>query len=437
MTYCEECGTKLADGAKFCPNCGHKVASVAPQAKAMPPEASPEGEPPSTGSETKDRPLAERVEPVMQAVEELVGTVMRDVDAPSVIGESTLCTWKNAGAGSVSERAASAAAEQVGQQLTGETARFVARRTAERSSSEGRGQAAKKSKLPSLMIGAGVLILVAVLALGVVPRLLPRPMEPDSHDVLPSDSSGSTPTSSTTSISSSEGSSGSTGSSSDGNENASSSTSSSPTGSSSSSSSESPPSTDGSSSSSPGSPTSESPSSDGSESSPSTDSPSSTESASSSSDPSSSGGLTVSAGPYSTDERPKIGEFKWLDGEAMKGNAPADARRIVDFGALRGGWKCYIVGDMEWLANAAIDAGQSGAIIAIDWYYLRDASGDAYEDTTSTSTFTGSFDGGMLDATGSGRVTIAAFWEKDGHQYATGSYIWPSGEIATIALVRP
>lgn len=66
-------------------------------------------------------------------------------------------------------------------------------------------------------------------------------------------------------------------------------------------------------------------------------------------------------------------------------------------------------GGLEWLANANTDAGQSGATIAIDWYYLRDASGDAYEDTTSTSTFTGSFDGGMLEATGSGRVTVAAF----------------------------
>jgi hypothetical protein len=134
---------------------------------------------------------------------------------------------------------------------------------------------------------------------------------------------------------------------------------------------------------------------------------------------------------------PKIGEFTWLDGEAMKGNAPSDSKRIADFGVLKGGWKCYIVGDMEWLANADIDAGQSGASVAIDWYYLRDASGDAHEDSTPTSTFTGTFDGGILDATGSGRVTIAAFWEKDGHQYATGSFIWPSGETCTVALVRP
>ena len=122
----------------------------------------------------------------------------------------------------------------------------------------------------------------------------------------------------------------------------------------------------------------------------------------------------------------------------MKGNVPADAKRIVDFGALTGGWKCYIVGsDVEWLANADIEAGQAGATVSIDWYYIRAASGDTREDSTPNSTFAGTFDGGMLDATGSGRITIAAFWQKDGHQYATGSFMWPSGETGTIALVRP
>jgi hypothetical protein len=43
----------------------------------------------------------------------------------------------------------------------------------------------------------------------------------------------------------------------------------------------------------------------------------------------------------------------------------------------------------------------------------------------------------MLDAMGSGRITLTAFWEQDGHQYATGSFMWPSGETEVIALVRP
>ena len=51
--------------------------------------------------------------------------------------------------------------------------------------------------------------------------------------------------------------------------------------------------------------------------------------------------------------------------------------------------------------------------------------------------FTGAFDGGMLDVSGSGRITLTAFWEQDGHQYATGSFMWPSGETEVIVLVRP
>ena len=38
--------------------------------------------------------------------------------------------------------------------------------------------------------------------------------------------------------------------------------------------------------------------------------------------------------------------------------------------------------------------------------------GDACESSASTSTFKGSLDGGMLDATGSGHVVIAAFRER-------------------------
>lgn len=128
-----------------------------------------------------------------------------------------------------------------------------------------------------------------------------------------------------------------------------------------------------------------------------------------------------------------------MTGETDKGNAPAGVARITDFGKLTGGWKAYMYGgNLERLLNVSIDAGQSGAQVTLDWYYIRDNKQDkAFEDTTASSTFTGTFDGGMLDATGSGRITLTAFWEKDGHQYATGSFMWPSGETDTIALVRP
>lgn len=128
-----------------------------------------------------------------------------------------------------------------------------------------------------------------------------------------------------------------------------------------------------------------------------------------------------------------------MTGETDKGNAPAGAARITDFGKLTGGWKAYMYGgNLERLLNVSIDAGQSGAVVTLDWYYIRDNKQDkAFEDTTASSTFTGTFDGGMLDAMGSGRITLTAFWEQGGHQYATGSFMWPSGETEVIALVRP
>ena len=248
---------------------------------------------------------------------------------------------------------------------------------------------AKKSKLPVVLVAVGAAILVAAFALYVVPLFIPHPYDPNSHVALTSDSSSSASGSSTSSTSSSEGSSGSSSSSSNGSASSSASASSS--------------------------------------------------SSSASSSSSTSGGSPTATGSYSTDERPKIGEFKWMTGETDKGNAPAGAARITDFGKLTGGWKAYMYGgNLERLLNVSIDAGQSGAQVTLDWYYIRDNKQDkVFEDTTPSSSFTGSFDGGMLDATGSGRITLTAFWEQDGHQYATGSFMWPSGETEVIALVRP
>lgn len=106
---------------------------------------------------------------------------------------------------------------------------------------------------------------------------------------------------------------------------------------------------------------------------------------------------------------------------------------------MTGGWKGYIVGSgAERLMNADIQVAQSGVTVAIDWYYVRfGGSGNGSEDNTPNSSFKGTWSGNSLDATGSGRITLAAFWEKDGHQYATGSFIWPDGASATVALVRP
>lgn len=143
---------------------------------------------------------------------------------------------------------------------------------------------------------------------------------------------------------------------------------------------------------------------------------------------------------FSTDERPELIEFTWLTSSVAKGIVPEGATRLTGFEDVEGGWKGYLYsGDSEWLLNTRVDSVQDGSAVTIDWYYLRigGVSGEVREDDTPDSLFNGSWVDGRLDATGSGHVTIVAFWEKDGHQYATGSFIWPSGETGTIALVRP
>ena len=239
--------------------------------------------------------------------------------------------------------------------------------------------AKRKSKLPKLIGALAALALVAIVALYVVPLFIPHPHDPNTNLTAPATSSQSasnTSANTSSAASSSE------------------STASSPAASSASV------------------------------------SAASTSSESSASTP---------AGGFSTSEWPTLAEFTWLTGETAKGNVPAGATRLTDLGVVTGGWKAYLYdSDMEWLLHVSIDVGQSDVAVALDWYYARDgATGQSHEDTTPTSFFSGSWGSGVLDATGSGRVTLAAFWQQDGHQYAAGSLMWPDGNVSTLALVRP
>jgi hypothetical protein len=143
---------------------------------------------------------------------------------------------------------------------------------------------------------------------------------------------------------------------------------------------------------------------------------------------------------FSTDERPQLIEFTWLTGSTAKGNVPDGATKLTGFADVEGGWKGYLyAGDMEWLLNARIDSVQDGAAITIDWYYLRigGVSGEVRKDNTADSLFNGAWADGQLDATGSGRVLVKAFWQQDDHQYAAGTFTWPDGTTGTIILMRP
>ena len=73
MSYCTNCGTRLRDGAKFCPSCGEKV--DLPEAPASTPTP---------------MPVQEKIQPQSQPrVNEIV------CNAAATPGEVVLSTWEN------------------------------------------------------------------------------------------------------------------------------------------------------------------------------------------------------------------------------------------------------------------------------------------------------------------------------------------------------
>ena len=91
----------------------------------------------------------------------------------------------------------------------------------------------------------------------------------------------------------------------------------------------------------------------------------------------------------------------------------------------------------EHLFNVSMGGTNGNVLMIFDWYTATINGKDVNEESNPDSTFNGAMAGSSLDATGSGKVTLSAMWEQNGHQYATGSFIWPSGERDNIALVRP
>ncbi len=141
---------------------------------------------------------------------------------------------------------------------------------------------------------------------------------------------------------------------------------------------------------------------------------------------------------YSTDAPSTISDFSWVS-VGSKPTPPADATTLTQFGDIAGEWKAYMYGGgTERLFNVSI-GGTSGSILMdFDWDKIYDRNtGKTSDDNSGESLFKGALAGSALEATGSGKVTLTNFWEANGHQYATGTFMWPSGEVENVALVRP
>ena len=399
MAYCSECGARLAEGARFCKKCGTRVLQT--------PTGSVNGAAAAGMGATAQTAGANAVEQAagagIAAAGQAVNTV-RDVasaaaglfEAPEAGGEFVIGTWS-----APSLEAAVAQAVQEAQRVAQQTTRNAqaiqdvqgaarqapeplmqggAQQSSAHYSSSGGGSAPvpkKKLKLPIILVVAVVVILFCAY---VVPRFIPHPYDPNSHVAL------------TSSMAASTGANGTSGASD---------TAASPTGISGSS----PTPADG----------------------------------ATPQGPPATPDDTAAGASFSTNEWPTLADFTWLTGETAQGNVPEGAMRIFELGAVTGGWKAYLFDSYaERLLHATIDVGQSDITVAFDWYYINvNATGEGSTDTSPTSFFAGTWDSGMLEATGPGRVTLAAFWQHDNRQYAAGSLMWPDGTVSTLVLVRP
>jgi len=410
MRYCGTCGTQLAESSRFCPKCG--AASAAEPASAGRPVGAGEfasaagpagtGEFASAGGpvgagESGPGVAHEAATAARQLVE---GLVMYDVEAPAVAGEFVVSSWQGPAVPNVLQAAAPLAAGAI-QAAASPAAPSAAATQATTPSAAGAVQVApKRSKLPLVAGLLGLVAVFVVVALYVVPLFAPQPIGPNGGSAGSSIPASVATTSNSPAASSAAGADAANGA------------------------------TAGAASSSPaasGATDSSAPTGGGD--SPAVGaSPSPTDSAS-----------IQPAEQYSTFEQPTLGDFQWLTSDIVNGKVPPTGKTITNLGSIVDGWKLYLFGsNMEWLANANIAVGQNGVSLMIDWNYVHDGStGEGREDATPNSIFSGTFDAGVLDATGSGRVVLTSFWEQDGHQYAIGVFTWPDGDTCTIALVRP
>ena len=130
---------------------------------------------------------------------------------------------------------------------------------------------------------------------------------------------------------------------------------------------------------------------------------------------------------FNTTDKPTLADFGWISSPH-----PSGATLLSSIDEVTGDWKGYLSGDgsAELMMNVHIEKKNGAVFVTVKWY---DPEGHSRED----SSFSGDWTGGTMDVVGSGRITIDSWWQKSGHQYAVGEFIWPSGERPAIYLVRP
>lgn len=142
-------------------------------------------------------------------------------------------------------------------------------------------------------------------------------------------------------------------------------------------------------------------------------------------------------------------DFEWLH-DVIDFNGTTGAGIVVDASnvemitgdnaSLNGGWKAYIYDDAtQRFLNAEIITNGSDFAITLNWKYFY-CDEVSYEETGS-SDYSGTWnsDNGTAKAQSiDGEVELTTFYLSNdhAHEYAIGTYYWPSGETGHIGLMR-
>ena len=156
--------------------------------------------------------------------------------------------------------------------------------------------------------------------------------------------------------------------------------------------------------------------------------------------------VTVPTSPYDATELPQAGEYAWTVAYFRDG-LPEGARVIKDYSEITGTWKGWIIHNRNQSGKEAVEFFTAGignaaseAALVADWYQLYYLHPSKLIDETGDpdTVFTGSWNKGVLTVSAGGKtVTLTAFYEVDGTQYAYGA-IEGKGESESIfALSRP
>ena len=157
-------------------------------------------------------------------------------------------------------------------------------------------------------------------------------------------------------------------------------------------------------------------------------------------------GETYNAGDYSTAETARLQDFLWVTQDIVKGLLPAGHDRLTDFDELLGGWKAYIIDDLngqygsgiERLCRTEFVRDTNGNGMIFTWVYVHNTKTDeGYNDYSPPTAFYGEMRDGRFHGLGTGSIDMTDFYVLNGHEYAIGTLHWPDAVTGTVFLVRP